>query len=161
MLKQLPARPRISAQQGISRIAIVASRYNAELVEPMVTKAQQAILALEPQAKIEVVHTPGSFEIPFLTRVILDRHKPDAVICLGVILRGETGHADLIAASVSNTLCQLSVETSTPVIHGVLLLSSEEQARERCIGDEFNRGTEAAHAALEALHAAKSIITTR
>lgn len=159
MLKHLPARPRIPAQHGVSRLAIVASRYNAELVEAMVLKAQQEITLLEPQAKVEVIHAPGSFEIPCLASLLIERHKPDAVICLGVILRGATGHADLIAASVSDSLCRLSVETGTPVIHGVLLLNNEEQAKERCLGTEFNRGTEAARAAFETIHAAKSIIT--
>jgi 6,7-dimethyl-8-ribityllumazine synthase len=116
-------------------------------------------MSTDPQAKIEVVHAPGSFEIPFLAQLIIQRHKPDAVICLGVILRGATGHADLIAASVSDTLCQLSVTTGTPVIHGVLLLDNEEQAKERCLGDEYNRGTEAARAALEVLREARGITT--
>jgi 6,7-dimethyl-8-ribityllumazine synthase len=158
MLKHLPTRPRVSVQ-GIGRIAIVASRYNTELVEAMVAKAQEEIMSTDPQAKIEVVHAHGSFEIPFLAQLIIQRHKPDAVICLGVILRGATGHADLIAASISDTLCQLSVTTGTPVIHGVLLLDNEEQAKERCLGDEYNRGTEAARAALEVLREARGIIT--
>lgn len=158
MLKHLPTRPRVSVH-GILRIAIIASSYNAELVDAMVAKAQQEITAIEPQAKIEIVHAPGSFEIPFLASQLIKRHKPDAVICLGVIFRGETGHADLIASSVSDALCRLSVETETAVIHGVLLLNNEEQAKERCLGEEFNRGTEAARAALGAIQAAKSIIT--
>ncbi len=158
MLKHLPTRPRVAAQ-GIGRIAIVASRYNAELVDAMVAKAQEEITSIDPQTKIEIVHAPGSFEIPFLTQLIIQRHKPDAVICLGVILQGETGHANLIAASVSDALCRISVETGTPVIHGVLLLNNEEQAKERCLGNEYNRGTEAARAALEVLREAKNIIT--
>ena len=125
----------------------------------MVLKAQREIALLEPQARVEVIHAPGSFEIPCLASLLIERQKPDAVICLGVILRGVTGHADLIAASVSDSLCRLSVETGIPVIHGVLLLNNEEQAQERCLGEKFNRGTETARAALEAIHAIKGIIT--
>ncbi|MEI6322958.1 MAG: 6,7-dimethyl-8-ribityllumazine synthase [bacterium] len=158
MLKTLPTRPRTTVLAA-SRFVIVASRYNHEYVSSMVAKAQQEITAIESQALIEVVYTPGSFEIPFLARQIIEYRKPDAVICLGVILRGETGHADLIAASVSNALCNLSMETGTPVIHGVLLLNNEEQAKSRCLGNEFNRGTEAARAAIEVLRESRNIVS--
>jgi 6,7-dimethyl-8-ribityllumazine synthase len=91
---------------------------------------------------------------------VIEKNRADAVICLGVIFRGETGHADLIAASVSNSLWNMSVETGTAIIHGVLLLDNESQARERCLGTEFNRGTEAARAAIEVLRASTAITTT-
>ena len=158
MLKTLPTRPRTTVMAA-SRFVIVASRYNEELVSSMVSKARQEILAVESQALVEVMYAPGSFEIPFLARQIIEYRKPDAVIALGVILRGETGHADLIAASVSNALCNLSVETGTPVIHGVLLLNNQEQAISRCLGDEFNRGTEAARAAIEVLRESRTIVS--
>jgi len=136
---------------------MVASSYNGEYVEPMVGKAREELLVIEPNSRVAVVQAPGSFEIPFLTKQVIEKQKPDAVICLGVIFRGETGHADLVAASVTEALCRLSVETSTPVIHAVLLLSDESQARERCLEGEANRGTEAARAAIEAIRAARSI----
>lgn len=157
MLKHLPTRPRLSTQ-GVSLIAIVASSYNEELVEPMIEKAVQEIQLIETSAKTEVFHSPGSFEIPFLTSQVIQRRKPDAVICLGVILRGETAHADLIASAVSNNLCRISVETHTPVIHEVLLLNNEEQAQERCLGEEANRGIEAARTAIEIIREARSIL---
>ena len=158
MLKNLPARPRLSPQFS-HRIAVVASRYNEEFVLPMVTRTLEEISLLEPLSKTEVIHAPGSFEIPFLTRQVIKLGKPDAVICIGVIFQGETGHADLIAASVTEAICRISVETLTPVIHAVLLLRNEEQARERCLGNERNRGTEAARAAIEVLRATRTITT--
>ena len=139
------------------RIAIVASRYNWGFVEPMLASARQELQLIEATAKIEVAHAPGAFEIPFLARQVIERRRPDAVICLGVILRGETGHADLIAGSVSDILCRLSVETLTPITNGVLLLNNEEQASERCLGEEFNRGAEGARAAIETLRASRSL----
>jgi 6,7-dimethyl-8-ribityllumazine synthase len=156
MLKPVPTRPRL-AQNAAHRFAFVASRYNPEFVDSMLAKAQQEIAALEPLSKSEVIHAPGSFEIPFLARRVIQQRRPDAVICLGVILQGETPHADLIAASVSDALCRLSVETLTPVIHAVLLLKNEEQAHARCLGEEINRGTEAARAAIEVLRASQSL----
>ena len=157
MLKPLPARPRTIHRT--SRVVIIASNYNEEFVSPMLAKAQQEIVAIEPMTKIEVLNAPGSFEIPHLAAQAIKRMKPDAVICLGVIFRGETGHADLIAASVSNTLCQLSVDSGIPVIHAVLLLNNKEQADARCLGDEFNRGTEAARAAMAALQEFRNIVS--
>lgn len=156
MLKPLPTRPRL-ALQATNRITIVASCYNGEFVEAMVTKALEEISLIEPDTKTEVVYAPGSFEIPYLAAQAIELTKPDAVICFGVIFQGATGHASLIASSVSDTLCRLSVETLTPVIHGILLLENEEQARERCLGSELNRGTEAARTVIEVIRSARSI----
>jgi 6,7-dimethyl-8-ribityllumazine synthase len=158
MLKPLSSRPE-SSSEAAHRFVIVASDYNGEFVQPMVEKAIYEITAVEPNSRVEVVSAPGSFEIPFLARVAIERAKPDAVLCLGVIFEGKTGHADLIAASVSDSLCRMAVETITPVIHGVLLLRDEEQARERCLGHEINRGTECARAAIAALRSVQTITT--
>jgi len=124
----------------------------------MLAKALEEIRAIEPQSHTEIVHAPGSFEIPFLTRQMIERRKPDAVICLGVIFQGESAHASLIANSVSDALCRISVETMTPVIHSVLFLTDEVQAKERCLGETMNRGTEAARAAIAVLRAARTIV---
>lgn len=156
MLTPLQSAPQTSSEAA-NRIIVVASRYNSEFVEPMVAKALEEIARIEPNSKVEVVHAPGSFEIPHLARKAIEHLKADAVICLGVIFQGETGHADLIAASVSDTLCRMSVETLTPVIHGVLLLDGKDQARARCLGEEINRGTEAARAAIETLRSSRAI----
>ncbi len=158
MLQTFSPRPCLAAQE-VSRIAIVASRYNEKFVEVRVAHAVEEMNAIDPRIQTEIFHVPGAFEIPFLTRQIIERRKPDAVICLGVLLRGETAHADLIAASVSDTLCRLSVEISTPIIHAVLLLNNEEQADERCLGKELNRGIEAARAAIEVLRDSRNIMT--
>jgi len=159
MLKPLPPSPRIGFKAA-NRIVIVASRYNGEFVEPMLAKALEEIALIEPESKTQVVHAPGSFEIPYLTGRLIQKNKPDAIICLGVIFQGATGHANLIAASVSDTLCRMSVESGVPIIHGVLLLQNEEQAQERCLGRESNRGTEAARAAIEVIRASAAITTS-
>jgi 6,7-dimethyl-8-ribityllumazine synthase len=158
MLTPLPTAPS-PCTKAANRIVVVASRYNAEFVEPMVAKALAEISLIEPNTRVEVIHAPGSFEIPHLARQAIEHLKADAVICLGVIFQGETGHADLIAASVSDTLCSMSVQTLTPVIHGVLLLSNREQAQARCLGGEINRGTEAARAAIETLRSSRAMAT--
>jgi len=156
MLSPLSPRPDGSLQAS-RRYAIVASRYNSEFVNPMMDKAVEEIVLVEPKSTVEFIHAPGAFEIPYLAGRVIERTKPDALICLGVILQGETGHADLIAAAVTECLCRMSVEKGIPVIHAVLLLRNEEQARERCLGNRTNRGTEAARAAIQALNSSDSI----
>jgi 6,7-dimethyl-8-ribityllumazine synthase len=158
MLTPIPERPSAQGTSGL-RFAIVASRYNAEWVEPMVEAAVRELSVLEPGSHTEIHRAPGSFEIPFIAAQVLRSRRPDAILCLGVILEGETGHASLVAASVSNELCRLSVDSGIPVQHGVLLLKDAAQAEVRCLGGQYNRGTEAARAAVLALRETASLAT--
>jgi 6,7-dimethyl-8-ribityllumazine synthase len=132
------------------RFAIVASKYNATYVEGMLREAQAA-LAKAKVAEVHVIRVPGAFEIPAVAALLASsRKKPfSALICLGVILRGETTHAQHIGESVSLALAQIQVKYHVPVIHEVLLLENDQQAKVRCLNPEHNRGAEAAHTALE------------
>lgn len=138
-------------------IIIVASEYNNHLVEPMLEQAQEEVSKLEKKALIKVIRVPGAFEIPLFVKFAAEHDKPDAIIALGVLLQGETGHADLIANTVSLALMNLSLEYSVPVIHQVLFLKHEEQAIDRCINESMNRGVEGIRIALAAIDAKKSL----
>ena len=130
-------------------IAIVASAYNAKYVDGMLTAAMNTLTDAGVQ-KVELLRVPGAFEIPVIAAKLArrKRQRPEAIICLGVILRGKTTHADHVGQTVSHQLAALSVEIGVPVIHEVLLLENAAQARARCLTAKTNRGAEAAHTAL-------------
>ena len=135
------------------KIAIVASRYNEKYADALVENCRDEIGKITRGVNVEVVRVPGAFEIPMMVNFLLHETRgekaPDAVIALGVILRGSTAHADLIGEAITRELLQTACRSLTPVIHEVLLLQNEEQAQERCLGEQLNRGREAARAAVE------------
>ena len=138
---------------GSGSFAIVASRYNARYVDPML-RAAKAELWRADVSRIQIVRVPGAYEIPVAAKSLarasrLAPHAPlSAIICLGVILRGETVHAAHIGEAVSRALMKIQLQYEVPVIHEVLLLENEAQARARCLDPKRNRGREAAQTAL-------------
>lgn len=147
------------AQASSGMFAIVASRYNARYVDSMLNAAKKTLS--DAGAKIQIVRVPGAYEVPVvvakLVRESMEEEDLSAVICLGVILRGETVHAAHIGEAVSHALMKIQVDYQIPVIHEVLLLENEEQAKKRCLDKKHNRGTEAAQTALEMARVMESL----
>lgn len=154
----LPPQPRVIG--GRKTLAIVASLYNEDFVNAMVDAARAEIDLLLPGAIVPLYRVPGAFEIPVCAQFVVERANVDVIVALGVIIRGETGHADLIAGTVAKSLQDLARETLVPVVNEVLLLDSEDQARERCFGTRMNRGTEAARVAVGMAELMQKLETT-
>ncbi|HEY4281791.1 MAG TPA: 6,7-dimethyl-8-ribityllumazine synthase [Chthoniobacterales bacterium] len=157
MSTAIPPRPRqVSMSPRMvgtkRRFAIVASQYNAEYVQGLVDHAFNELRNLAPSAQVDLHSVPGAFEIPIVARELARHKKADAVIALGVIIHGKTDHAAEITRAVTDALQRIAIEDGIPIVHGVLSLKNETQARERCLGDEMNRGTEAARTAVQMLN---------
>ncbi|MCX6935422.1 MAG: 6,7-dimethyl-8-ribityllumazine synthase [Verrucomicrobia bacterium] len=124
------------------RFTIVVADYHRKYADGMVSAARRVLRG----HKVEEVRVPGTFEVPLAVKRAL-RKKPDAVLALGLVWQGETGHAGLILRSVTEALMRMMIETDTPVLHHLVGVKTEAQARARCLG-KMNRGKEAALAAL-------------
>lgn len=140
--------PRPDAKSPIRAIAIVASEYNATFVDGLVENATRELAEIAPEATVVVHRVPGAFEVPLAVQETAAASSPDAIIAFGVIIRGETAHADFIGRCVTDALMRVSLEFRLPVIHEVLLVADEAQARRRCLEGELNRGVEAARSAV-------------
>ncbi|MEA3187684.1 MAG: 6,7-dimethyl-8-ribityllumazine synthase [Chthoniobacter sp.] len=151
MSSMLPTRPRQMHQRRA--FAIVASEYNGEFVQGLVDFAMRELQELVPGAYVTVYRVPGAFEIPLAVQEAAERGGVDAILALGVIVQGETGHAGLLAEAVTYALLECGMRYRLPVVHQVLLVADEAQARQRCLEPELNRGTEAARVAVRALQA--------
>ena len=149
-------RPSITTKASLS-FAIVASQYNNTYVQPLAEFATAEINELEPDAHVSLVRVPGPFEIPLAVKLVAMPRKFDAILALGVVLQGETAHAELIIRSVTGALMNLALEFTVPVIHEVLFLQNEEQAKARCLGAKLNRGIEAARAAVAMARTVKEL----
>ncbi len=132
------------------RFAIVASRWNEQIVSALIDGAQRALREASADANaVEVFRVPGAFEIPLTAQKAAETAKFDAVICLGVIIRGDTPHFDYIAAATARGISEAGLRTGVPLLFGVITADNVEQANDRSGADQNNKGYEAAMAAIE------------
>ena len=132
------------------RIGIVASRFNAEVVEQLLETAQEELarLGVRPE-DVVLVRVPGAFELPLAAQALLrSAAPPDAVVCLGAVIKGDTPHFDFVAGAAANGILRVSLDTGRPVIFGVLTTNTMAQARDRADGT-YRRGADAARDAVE------------
>ncbi|MET0367791.1 MAG: 6,7-dimethyl-8-ribityllumazine synthase [Methylobacterium sp.] len=138
-----PADPALAG----ARILVVEARYYDALADELLAGARAAIEAAGAQAI--VVTVPGALEIPAAVAILADDY--DAVVALGCVIRGETGHYDIVAGESARALMDLSVQRRLPLGNGILTVETEAQALERARVAEMNKGGGAAEAALAVL----------
>lgn len=149
-------RPRL--ERPGARIGIAVSRFHEDLTGAMLDSARRELESSGVKAEdLLVVWVPGAFELPLVARALAQRVDIDAVLCLGLILKGETEHDRYVAQGVVQGLMQTGLETDTPVLFGVLTCATLEQARARALsrerGGQEDKGREVARAAIETLAA--------
>ncbi|MEY2544229.1 MAG: 6,7-dimethyl-8-ribityllumazine synthase [Verrucomicrobiota bacterium] len=148
MSKLIAPRPRTTAAAK-RHFPIVASQFNPAYVQGLVDHVTAELRTLTPGTTMSLFQVPGAFEIPIVVRELAMQKRGDAIIAIGVILKGKTDHAENLSRSVTDALQRIAVSHGVPVINAVLSFDDEDQARERCLENEINRGTEAARAAVE------------
>ncbi|AMD21085.1 HEL196Cp [Eremothecium sinecaudum] len=136
------------------RVAIVHARWNAKIIDALVTGAVGRLKELGVlDESIEIISVPGSYEIPLAVQKTLASQRFDVVIAIGVLIKGSTVHFEYIAESVTRSLMQIQLKENKPVIYGILTCLTELQALERAGLDEakamHNHGIDWASAAVE------------
>jgi len=133
---------------GDLRLAIVASRYNDNIVAALIEGARSTWRARGgADSALRLERVPGAFELPLAARA-LAQSGVDAVVALGCVIRGETAHFDYIAATCAHGLQRAMLETGVPISFGVLTVNTLGQALERAAADSSNKGAEALETAL-------------
>lgn len=140
------------------RFAIVVSRWNGELTSRLEAGSVDALTkAGARKDAIEIFRVPGAFELPLAASRAAETGQFDAVIALGVVIRGETPHFDFVAGQAAAGIMQASLDTGIPVMFGVVTADTPEQAEARCGGWVGNKGFEAAMSAIEMANLGREI----
>jgi len=133
-------------------IGIVVAEWHSEITNALLNGALEALeLAKVKPENIHVFKVPGTYELPYGAVKTIDKHQPDAVVCLGCVIQGETRHFDFICNAVANGLMQLNIQYKIPVTFGVLTTDNLEQAQNRSGGKHGNKGFEAGLTALKSI----------
>jgi len=136
-------------EAGDMCFVIVVSEWNPSVTEKLMEGAYNTLLKHGAKAEnIRVVHVPGSFEIIYAAKRIIKSIKPDAVIGLGCVVRGDTPHFDYVCSAVTQGFAQLNAEGDTPCIFGLLTTNNLQQAIDRSGGRYGNKGVESAITAI-------------
>jgi 6,7-dimethyl-8-ribityllumazine synthase len=132
------------------RVAIVCSRFNDLITERLLAGARDGLLRHGvDEASITEVWCPGAYEIPLVAHRLASSGEYDAVITLGAVIRGATGHYDIVAGQCAAGVSRAALDTGVPVVFGVLTTDTIEQAIERAGTKAGNKGFEAAATAIE------------
>jgi 6,7-dimethyl-8-ribityllumazine synthase len=132
------------------KIAIVLCRYNDHLGNELLQNTQETLLTHGVITKnIEIFRIPGALEAPLATQFLAEKKKYDAIITLGLVIKGSTAHFEHVCTQSYRGLMDVSLQTKTPIIFGILTVNNEKQAIERVSKKKLHKGKEYAEAAIE------------
>ena len=140
---------KVPSAEGM-KFAIVVSEWNTEITEALYTGARDTFLKFGASSE-DIIRrdVPGSFELTLGAQLMAERKEFDAVICIGVVIQGETRHFDFICEAVGQGITNLNIKYNLPVIFGVLTPNTMQQALDRAGGVHGNKGDEAAITAIK------------
>lgn len=139
------------------KIAIVLSRFNEFISDRLLEGALDALNKLGAEDKdLSVYRVPGSFEVPLLAKKLAQSGETDGILCLGVLIRGDTPHFDFLSAEVTKGLAQIAMDEGVPVSYGILTVESIEQGIERAGTKAGNKGAQAAFSLVETIDLIKA-----
>jgi len=140
------------------KIGIVAARFNDFIVSKLLSGALDGLRRHDvDEDMVDIAWVPGAFEIPLIASKMAESKKYDAVICLGAVIRGSTGHYDYVCSEVSKGIATASMKSGIPVMFGVLTTDNIEQAIERAGSKAGNKGYECAVGAIEMINLINAI----
>ncbi len=140
---------KIPSAEGM-RIGVVVSEWNTEVTEALFSGVSETLLKFgASESDIVRRNVPGSFELTLGAQLLAERNEFDAIICLGVVVQGETKHFDFICDAVAKGITDLNIKYNLPVIFGVLTPNTMQQALDRAGGIHGNKGDEAAITAIK------------
>lgn len=143
---------------GGLKFAIVVSRFNAELTQQLADDACHCLTENGAEkSDVEIFHVPGAYEIPVVVNELAKSGKYNALIALGVVVEGETPHAQMIGDSTGIALLDIARKHGVPVINEIVGTRNWEQAVARCTRSRTSRGWYAAEAAIETANVLKMI----
>jgi 6,7-dimethyl-8-ribityllumazine synthase len=132
------------------KFAVLCAQFNSSITELLLAGALDALKRSgASEADIEIVTVPGSWELPLAAKTIAEQKKPDAIVALGAVIRGDTPHFDFVAGQTASGLMAVQLETGIPVAFGVLTTNTVQQAADRAGGKDGNKGYDAAITAIE------------
>ncbi len=139
------------------RVGIACARFNGGVTLRLLEGALDALHAAGTDRRdITVAWVPGAFELPLVARAFAHAGRVDAVLCLGAVIRGETGHYDFVAGECAAGIQEIQLRTGIPVVFGVLTTDTLDQALERSQPDETNKGGDAARTGIEMVRLLRS-----
>ena len=156
-MSRRPPKPIPGKSSPSWRFAIIAARFNEEIVDELLRRCTVRLAEAHiPEKNIRIFRVPGAFELPVAAKLAADSGKFAAVICLGAVIRGDTPHFDFVAGEAARGIQRVALDTGIPIIFGVLTTNTEKQAIDR-----LPTADRAADAALEMAHLVRTLAARR